>query len=111
MKEALVLEAGGACCICGYRSNMRALHFHHVDPAKKRLRSEAVRKRTAAMLREMAINLVDDHRRDDDRRFALEIVPEGRCLGIFGQVFEPAGGVNEVEVRSAPRGHDNRLSI
>src|ERR1700685_2560271 len=81
------------------------------DAAKKRLRSEAVRKRTPAMLREMTIDLVDDHRRDDDRRFALEIMPESRCLGIFGQVFEPAGGVDEVKIRSAPCGHDIRLSI
>jgi len=32
----LVQEAGGACCICGYDRNMRALHFHHVEPSQKR---------------------------------------------------------------------------
>jgi transposase len=37
MKEILVAEAGGACRICGYDSNMRALHFHHVDPSQKRI--------------------------------------------------------------------------
>lgn len=36
MKAILVAEAGGACCICGYNRNMRALHFHHVEPAQKR---------------------------------------------------------------------------
>jgi hypothetical protein len=36
MKKILVEEAGGACCICGYRRNMRALHFHHLEPSKKR---------------------------------------------------------------------------
>ena len=41
MKTILVREAGGACCICGYRSNMRALHFHHVEPAEKRLELNA----------------------------------------------------------------------
>jgi transposase len=41
MKAILVQEAGGACRICGYRSNMRALHFHHVDPADKRLELNA----------------------------------------------------------------------
>ncbi len=35
MKEILVAEAGGACCICGYDRCMRALHFHHVEPATK----------------------------------------------------------------------------
>jgi hypothetical protein len=35
MKTVLVEEAGGACCICGYGENMRALHFHHVRPAEK----------------------------------------------------------------------------
>ncbi len=37
MKAILVQEAGGACRICGYQSNMRALHFHHLEPAYKRL--------------------------------------------------------------------------
>jgi transposase len=36
VKAILVGEAGGACCICGYRRNMRALHFHHVEPSQKR---------------------------------------------------------------------------
>jgi hypothetical protein len=36
MKRILVEEAGGACCICGYSNNMRALHFHHVEPSEKR---------------------------------------------------------------------------
>jgi transposase len=36
VKMTLVAEAGGACCICGYARNMRALHFHHVEPSRKR---------------------------------------------------------------------------
>ncbi len=36
VKETLVKEAGGRCRICGYDRNMRALHFHHVDPSSKR---------------------------------------------------------------------------
>jgi transposase len=36
VKTTLVAEAGGACCICGYSRNMRALHFHHVEPSQKR---------------------------------------------------------------------------
>ena len=36
VKATLVAEAGGACCICGYDRTMRALHFHHLDPADKR---------------------------------------------------------------------------
>jgi hypothetical protein len=36
VKTILVEEAGGACCICGYDYNMRALHFHHVEPSQKR---------------------------------------------------------------------------
>jgi hypothetical protein len=36
MKSILVAEAGGRCCVCGYDRNMRALHFHHLDPALKR---------------------------------------------------------------------------
>lgn len=36
MKTTLVEEAGGACVICGYGRNVRALQFHHLDPAEKR---------------------------------------------------------------------------
>jgi transposase len=37
VKAILVQEAGGACAVCGYAGNMRALHFHHLDPSSKRL--------------------------------------------------------------------------
>lgn len=36
VKTILVTEAGGCCCICGYDRNMRALHFHHLEPSQKR---------------------------------------------------------------------------
>jgi hypothetical protein len=35
VKVTLVLEAGGACCVCGYDRCLFNLHFHHVDPAAK----------------------------------------------------------------------------
>jgi excisionase family DNA binding protein len=41
MKETLVSEAGGVCVICGYAANMRALHFHHVEPNEKRIEINA----------------------------------------------------------------------
>jgi transposase len=41
VKELLVEEAGGACCVCGYNRNARALHFHHLDPSEKRLEINA----------------------------------------------------------------------
>jgi hypothetical protein len=41
VKELLVHEAGGACVICGYTGNMRALHFHHVRPHEKRIEMNA----------------------------------------------------------------------
>jgi hypothetical protein len=41
VKTILVQEAGGSCCICGYGRNMRALHFHHVEPTQKRLEINA----------------------------------------------------------------------
>jgi transposase-like protein len=37
IKAALVEEAGGRCCICGYDRYVGALEFHHVDPADKLL--------------------------------------------------------------------------
>jgi transposase-like protein len=36
MKEILVAEAGGECSVCHYSRDMRALHFHHVEPELKR---------------------------------------------------------------------------
>lgn len=41
VKAILVEEAGGRCCICGYARNMRALHFHHLDPSEKRIEINA----------------------------------------------------------------------
>lgn len=35
IKAKLVAEAGGRCARCGYDRSMRALHFHHLDPAEK----------------------------------------------------------------------------
>ena len=37
MKEILVAENGGKCCICGYNKYIGNLHFHHRDPSKKEL--------------------------------------------------------------------------
>ncbi len=35
IKATLVEEAGGGCALCGYSRCLRALSFHHVDPATK----------------------------------------------------------------------------
>jgi 5-methylcytosine-specific restriction endonuclease McrA len=35
VKLALVAEAGGACCLCGYDRYPGALQFHHINPAEK----------------------------------------------------------------------------
>jgi transposase/DNA-directed RNA polymerase subunit RPC12/RpoP len=37
VKSVLVAEAGGRCARCGYAACQAALHFHHLDPAQKRL--------------------------------------------------------------------------
>ena len=34
-KRKAVEIMGGECCKCGYKKNLAALHFHHVDPSKK----------------------------------------------------------------------------
>jgi hypothetical protein len=41
VKRILVEEAGGRCFRCGYCRTMRALHFHHLDPASKRFELNA----------------------------------------------------------------------
>jgi transposase-like protein len=40
-KATLVAEAGGCCQICGYRTYLGALQFHHIDPSTKRLEVNA----------------------------------------------------------------------
>jgi transposase len=35
VKQKLIEEAGGRCAICGYSRCLRALQFHHLDPATK----------------------------------------------------------------------------
>ena len=35
IKQILVDENGGKCCICGYNRYFGNLHFHHRDPSKK----------------------------------------------------------------------------
>jgi transposase-like protein len=35
IKRILVVEAGGACVLCGYDRTLGGLHFHHRDPALK----------------------------------------------------------------------------
>jgi transposase-like protein len=37
VKAILVADAGGSCVVCGYDRSVRALEFHHLDPADKRL--------------------------------------------------------------------------
>jgi transposase len=37
VRKRLVEHAGGACALCGYDRCAGALHFHHRDPATKRL--------------------------------------------------------------------------
>jgi transposase len=36
VKQVLVDEAGGRCCVCGYNRCIAALEFHHLVPADKR---------------------------------------------------------------------------
>ena len=41
VKRLLIAEAGGACCVCGYSRSQGALHFHHMDPSRKRMEINA----------------------------------------------------------------------
>ena len=34
-KKQLIEIAGGECCDCGYKKNISALEFHHVNPQEK----------------------------------------------------------------------------
>ncbi len=35
VKQLLVDDAGGRCCVCGYNRSIAALEFHHLVPAEK----------------------------------------------------------------------------
>jgi hypothetical protein len=79
--------------------------------AQDRLGGEPVSQGSPAMFCEMTVDLKENYRRDQDRHFAFKVMAKSGRLGVFGQVFKPAGGVNDVEFRSAPCGNDIRLSI
>jgi hypothetical protein len=37
VRVELIAAGGGRCAVCGYERCAQNLHFHHVDPARKRL--------------------------------------------------------------------------
>ena len=39
-KLAFVKAAGGKCTMCGYRTNLSALVFHHTDPSEKEFKMD-----------------------------------------------------------------------
>ncbi len=51
VKQILVEEAGGACCLCGYDRCLAALEFHHLDPEEKRFQMSARFARSLARVR------------------------------------------------------------
>ena len=40
-KIEIVHMAGGCCCNCGYKKNLAALEFHHIDPSKKKFKLDS----------------------------------------------------------------------
>ena len=36
----LVQRMGGACCVCSYRKNLGAFHFHYNDPQEREFKSD-----------------------------------------------------------------------
>lgn len=59
IKRQLVIEAGGACALCGYTRYLGALQFHHPDPSVKSFAlSSNGRVRSMAAAREEAAKCV-----------------------------------------------------
>ena len=54
IKRILVEEAGGGCVVCGYDRTVVNLHFHHVDPSKKKFGVNTGRGKSLATYREEA---------------------------------------------------------
>ena len=57
MKIKYIKQLGGKCSICGYKKNISALVFHHVDPSTKKFTLDArtiVRKGKASVEEEIA---------------------------------------------------------
>ncbi|HEX5893584.1 MAG TPA: HNH endonuclease signature motif containing protein [Solirubrobacterales bacterium] len=54
VKRELVEEAGGCCAVCGYDRCIINLHFHHVDPKKKKFPITVAIGKSLATLREEA---------------------------------------------------------
>lgn len=66
-----------------------------------RLRDEAVGHRLAAKFGEMFVNFVEHDRGNEHGRFRFDVMTEGCRFGIFGEIFEPAGRVDDEKIRSA----------
>ena len=65
------------------------------------LRDEAVGDGLAAELGELFVNLVEDHRGDQYGCFRFDVLAECCGFGILGEIFEPAGRINDEKFRSA----------
>lgn len=51
LKRWMVRNAGGSCCLCGYRACLHVLTFHHVDPTRKRFHIAGSHNRSLEALR------------------------------------------------------------
>ena len=59
------------------------------DAAVERLREKAISERLATVAGELAVDLVDDERGNDDGSLVLQVVGEQWGLRVFGKIFEP----------------------
>jgi hypothetical protein len=54
VKRELAEEAGGCCAVCGYDRCIINLHFHHVDPTKKKFTMTVAMGKSMATFRKEA---------------------------------------------------------
>jgi hypothetical protein len=60
------------------------------DAAVESLRQEAIGERLATVAGELAVDLVDDERGNNDGSLVLQVMGEQWGFGVFGEIFEPA---------------------
>jgi 5-methylcytosine-specific restriction endonuclease McrA len=78
VKQKAVQIFGGRCLRCGYNKCLRALHFHHVDPASKEFGiadkgSTRAWSKTEAELKKCILLCSNCHAEEEDKNFSCTL--------------------------------------
>src|ERR1700722_7336083 len=72
------------------------------DPALEALGHEALGHGASPLLCQVLVDLAENEGGQKHGSISLNVMSEGCRLGVFSEVFEPAGGIHYVSFRSVP---------